>query len=267
MFDESPTDAYALRYGIPAPEGLPDLGRFLNHRSVRAFSDEPIAEATIQGLFCAAQSAATSSNLQLWSAVSVENPEARHEISMLCGDQAQIRQASWFFAFCADHYRLRRAAQKVGEDAKGLPYAEFMLVAAIDAALAAERMVSASESLGVGTCYIGALRNQPREVARLLNLPRGVFGLFGLCLGYPSEPMKAEIKPRLRPEAIWFREGYDHDVSVDEYDSRMSAFYESQGMKGDATWSMRSGRRADEHHMSGRETLRAYLAEQGFWVE
>jgi nitroreductase len=267
MFDEASADAYALRYGSIAPSALPDLGRFVNHRSVRAFSEEPVPEATVEGLFAAAQSAATSSNLQLWSAVSVQNSEARHEISMLCGDQNQIRQASWFFAFCADHYRLREAAKRVGEGAEGLPYAEFMLVAAIDAALAAERMVCAAESLGIGTCYIGALRNKPEEVSRVLNLPRGVFGLFGLCLGYPQSPMKAEIKPRLRSESIWFREHYDHAVSADEYDARMAAFYESQGMKGDATWSMRSGRRVDEHHMSGRETLREYLASQGFWVE
>gem|GEM_PF-5730844 len=44
----------------------------------------------------------------------------------------------------------------------------------------------------------------------------------------------------------------------------MRPFYERQGMKGDATWSMRSGRRVDGHHMTGREVLQPWLQRQGF---
>lgn len=263
MFTETPSQAWSFRYGDQA-SSLPDLGRFLNHRSVRQYSDEQIPEEVIAGLVAAAQSAATSSNLQLYSMVSVQNPDARQQIAKLCADQKQVHTCSWFFAFVADHFRLAQAAGNANQSPEGLDYLEFFTMAAIDAALAAERMVCAAESLGIGTCYIGALRNDPEGVCNLLGLPSQTYGLFGLCLGYPSEDAKAEIKPRLKQPALWFRETYHETPDIAEYNERMKQFYESQGMSGDVDWSMRSGRRVDGNHMSGRETMLEFVRQQGF---
>lgn len=263
MFDESSAAAWTDRYGSDAPN-LPDLGKFLNHRSVRRFKPEPIPEETLQALVAAAQSAATSSNLQLWSVVSVQDPERREQIAKLCADQKQVKHCAAYFCFIADHYRLRRAAEAHGENCEGLGHTEFFTMAVIDAALAAERMVCAAESVGLGICYIGALRNDAEGVKQFLNLPESTFGLFGLCIGWPAEPMTAKIKPRLRQDAIWFRETYNQNVSTEEYDERMREFYESEQMKSDATWSEKSGRRVDLDHMTGRETLLDWLKGQGF---
>lgn len=263
MFDETPAQAWDLRFGTAAPE-LPEMGKFLNHRSVRKFKDEPIPEDLMQGLIAAGQSAATSSNLQLWSAIAVRSPDRREEIAKLCADQHQVRGCAEFLCFFADHYRLRMAAAEVGEEAEGLEFAEFYTMATIDASLAAERIVCAAESVGLGICYIGALRNDPDGVKAFFDLPEGVFGLFGLCLGWPEEPMRSQIKPRLHPSSVYFEERYPKDVDVSEYDRRMTAFYESQKMKGDVNWSMRSGRRVDAHHMTGREGQLAWLQAHGF---
>lgn len=255
--------AWSERFGNVAPEGVAQLLPFLTHRSVRDYSDREVPESMVEGLIGAAQSAATSSNLQLWSVVSVQEFGTRAAIDKLCGNQRQVRNAPWFFAFMIDHYRLRSAAEQVGEPALGLDYNEFFTMAVIDASLAAERMVCAAEHVGLGICYIGALRNDPDGVKALLGLPDGVVGLFGLCLGWPSENNAAAIKPRLDTRSVWFREAYDTQVDVSEYDGRMSEFYASQNMKGDVTWSMRSGRRVDEHHLTGRERLKSFLFEQG----
>ncbi len=266
MFDETPAQAWQQRFGNPAPAGLPDLARFLNHRSVRKFKAEPVPEDTVRGLIGAAQSASTSSNLQLWSIVSIQDPERREAIAKLCDGQAQVRDASWFFAFIADHHRLIQAAVQSGQDPAGLDYEEFYIMALIDVALAAERFVCAAESLGLGVCYIGAMRNDPYGVQELLNLPDHVFSPFGLCLGWPEEPLTAHIKPKLSQDAVWFRETYHAEVDVSDYDERMRAFYESEGMKGDVTWSMRSGRRVNgsERSMTGREVLQSFVEKQGF---
>jgi nitroreductase len=266
MFDETPVEAWHQRFGTEPP-ALPDLAKFLNHRSVRKYKPDPINEDTLAGLVGAAQSAATSSNLQLWSVVSVMDPATREELTTMCENYRQIKDCAVFLAFVADHYRLRRAAEAVGERAEGLGHAEFYTMAVVDAALAAERLVCAAESLGIGICYIGALRNDPVGVRRVLDLPEGTFGVFGLCLGWPEEPLTAEIKPRLPQSSIWFREKYDHGVGVGDYDERMRAFYESQRMKGDVNWSMRSGRRVDLDHMTGREAQLEFLREQGFVLE
>jgi hypothetical protein len=137
-------------------------------------------------------------------------------------------------------------------------------MAVVDAALAAERMVCAAEAIGLGICYIGAIRNDPEFVSEALALPEGVFPVFGLCLGWPEEPVTAHIKPRLSQDAIWFREKYNREVDVSEYDGRMSAFYRSENMKGEVTWSMRSGRRVDNDHLTGREGQKAWLESRGF---
>lgn len=262
MFSESFVEAWRRRYGSDPPVLRDDIAGFLRHRSVRRYSAEPIDEATICSLVAAAQSSATSSNLQLWSMISVEEPERREAIAKLCADQEHVRNAAWFFAFLADHYRLRKAAREAGEKPEGLDYVEFFLMAVVDAALAAERMVCAAESLGIGICYIGALRNNPDGVRDLLGLPEGTFGIFGLCLGWPAANSQSEVKPKLSQNSIWFREEYDKNVSVEEYNSRMTPFYESQGMKGEFTWAARSGRRANQ--LTGREVLKQWLERQGF---
>lgn len=264
MFKESAELCWSIRYGSKPPRELPDLGLFCSHRSIRAFEGRPIEEPVRKALMMAAQSAATSSNLQLWSAVSIQEPERRRMIAEKCASQKQIVDCGWFIAFLADHHRISQAASQVGESASGLDYAEFYTMAVIDAALAAERLVCAAESLGLGICYIGALRNDLVGVSEMLSLPPKVAPLFGLCVGYPAQPMTAKIKPRLAQECVWFDEEYDPAAGVEDYDQRMSDFYSQEGMKGDVTWSMRSGRRVDDHHLTGREILKEFMESRGF---
>jgi nitroreductase len=265
-FDESFSEAWQLRYGSGISNEVPDLAPFLRHRSVRKYSDKPVPESLIAALMGCAQSASTSSNLQLWTVVSVQEPERRQKIAALCADQAQVHRAPWFLCFVADHYRIREAADQQGEQCEGLDYTEFMLMACMDAALASERMVCAAESLGLGACYIGALRNHVAEVSELLNLPSGAFGVFGLCLGYPSESETSGIKPRLGHEQVWHRETYNHEVNVADYDERMAEFYAAQQMSTSTTWTQKSARRLDGQHMTGREVLKEWLKRNGMGV-
>ncbi|MCU0730832.1 MAG: nitroreductase family protein [Hyphomonas sp.] len=263
MFNETPQEAWLLRYGSSAPDGLPDLGSFLNHRSVRHFTGEPISFATIRGLIAAAQSAATSSNLQLWTVISVQEPERRNRLAVLCANQSQIVEASWFLTFHAD---LSRLDQLVPAES-ALSTAEFYTMAVIDAALAAERLVCAAESLGIGICYIGALRNDVFGVREELALPPFVAPLFGLCLGYPDLSHEAEVKPRLAQEVVWHQETYRSGQDWSDYDERMVAFYQAQGMNPQVNWSMRSGRRGTKGSLTGREKLKPFLTDQGLDLE
>jgi nitroreductase len=259
--------AWVERFGGTPPTAAELLAPFYQHRSVRSYSDKPVSEDLVEGLVGAAQSAATSSNLQMWSIVSVQDPERRSAIAELCAGYKHVKSAPWFFAWLADHHRLRYAAGLVGEEAAGLGYTEFLIMAVIDAALAAERFVCAAESIGLGICYIGALRDHAAKVKELLGLPEGVFGIFGMCLGWPETPLDAHIKPRLPSGSVWFRERYDPAPEIESYNERMRDFYESEQMKGDVTWSMRSARRVDRHHLTGREVLKSWLESQGMGIE
>lgn len=265
MFHESPAEAWALRYGSSAPD-LGDLGALLNHRSVRKFSDEPIPEGTVAGLVAAAQSAATSSMLQTWSVVSVQDSERRLAIAKLCGGQRQIERAAWFFAWCLDLHRVKTLAERAGLSTEAVGLMEMFTVGAVDTALAAERFVVAAERLGLGTCYIGALRNHPEAVRDLLGLPAGTAGLFGLCLGVPSEEAKAAIKPRLGQDAVWHREQYNVSVDVSDFDARYLQFSLEQGMD-DVPWSRKMADRIQRENLSGREAWGDFLRSQGLAIE
>lgn len=263
MFQEGFGQAWEARYGQAPQETLDALTPFLRHRCIRKYSDQAVSEELISMLIACGQSAATSSSLQLYSIVSVQDPERRERITELCGNQRQVRSAPWFLGFFADHHRIRAEAERQGGGATAIDYEEFLLMACIDAALAAERMVCAAEMLGLGICYIGGLRNNPNGVQELLDLPDGVFGVFGLCIGFPHEASRAEIKPRLDQNVVWFRERYDRTVRPVDFDERMRDFYRRQRMDPDDTWSQRSTRRTSEGNLTGREVLKPWLAERG----
>jgi hypothetical protein len=140
-------------------------------------------------------------------------------------------------------------------------------VGVIDAALAAQNAVTAAESLGLGTVYIGAMRNRPEDVAAELQLPPRVVAVFGLCVGTPdpgSPPPSSRARPS--PSCCTRRPTPPRPAAgLAEYDSAMSAFYASQGMKVRGTWSNHSAKRIrDADSLSGRDRLVEALRKLGF---
>ncbi len=223
------------RYGpaaAPAIERINEtIGVLLDHRSVRAYLPDALDEGTLELLVAAAQSASTSSNLQTWSVVAVEDKERKARLAKLSGDQKHIDQAPLFLAWIADLSRLRNIAQREGLAGEGLDYFEAFLFSVIDAALAAQNAVTAAESLGLGTVYIGGLRNRPEEVAAELKLPPEAFAVFGLVVGRPNPGAAAAIKPRLAQDIVLHREQYhagSQSEAVARYDDTISAFYAAQ---------------------------------------
>jgi nitroreductase len=259
---ESLDEAYQQRYGQEAPSQRDSLLPFLQHRSIRRYTDETIKDDLWDLCKAAAQSAATSSNLQTWSAVEVAKGPTRDRLADLCGNQKQVSAAARFVVFLGDLHRLESFAKQHDIEATGLPTAEMFIVAVVDAALAAERMVCAAESQDLGICYIGGIRNHPREVAELLGLPRLTAPIFGLTFGYPA-PSGASIKPKLRQSEVFFEEKYGTPSSA-EYDARIAEFFKAQGMDASEPWSFKSAQRARIEGLSGRENLIDFLREQGF---
>ncbi len=263
--------ALARRYGAdavpPAGPWNETIAALLDHRSVRAYRPDVLPAGTLETLVAAAQSAATSSNLQTWSVVVVENRAVRAELAKLANGQAHIVQCPLFLVFVADLARNRRIGERGGASLGGLDYLETYLVAAIDAALAAQNAVVAAESLGLSTVYIGALRNDPARVADLLGLPAGTMGVFGLCVGNAAEGAAGEVKPRLPQQAVLFHDRYEAGGEADlvaAYDPRMEAFSRRNEMSA-ARWTTRVvARLADAAALSGRDKLAGILRGLGF---
>lgn len=244
------------------------LATLLDHRSVRAYRSEPLPANTLELLIAAAQSAPTSSNLQAWSVIAVEDEKRKHRLADLAGNQAHIRDCPLFLVWLADLSRLARVAAQRTIPHGGLDYTEMLLLAVIDATLAAQNAVVAAEAVGLGTVYIGGMRNHPLDVAAELELPPRVFPVFGLCVGWPDPSDPADVKPRLPQDAVLHRERYtveQQDEAVDRYNAVMAAFYDDQRMSGHRDWAHRSAQRVSgPQSLSGRDTLREALRQLGF---
>jgi nitroreductase len=264
-------DHLTARYGSasspPVGPWNETIDLLLSHRSVRGYRHDPLPGNTLETLVAAAQSAATSSNLQTWSIVSVTEPVTKSLMAKIAGNQGHIEQCPLFLVWLADLSRLARLAHEEGVAPEGLPYLETFLVAAIDAALAAQNAVIAAESLGLSTVYIGALRNDPEAVARQLALPAGAAAVFGLCVGYAAEGAVATVKPRLPQETVLHRERYSSDGEKqrrEAYDAALAAF-SRQNETAHYTWSERVKARIGKlSALNGRERLKPTLRRLGF---
>ncbi len=264
-------DALALRYGrasIPTAGPWNDvIGSLLDHRSVRGYKRDPLPAGTLETLVAAAQSAATSSNLQTWSVVAVNDPAKRAEFAKIANNQKHIEDCPLFLCWIADVSRLERLGQQEKVELENTPYLETFLVAAIDAALAAQNAVVAAESLGLSTVYIGAMRNNIVRVAELLELPPGAVCVFGLCIGHPLPNVTNAVKARLPQAAILHHDRYDasrEQTIRAAYDQELAAYSKTHEMSM-YTWTERVLSRVQNiKAMSGRHTLKEALNRLGF---
>lgn len=264
--------AVEQRYADPAAALDASLGAWnevlatqLAHRSVRRFTDRAVSDAELTALVAAAQSAPTSSNLQAWSVVAVRDPERKRRLAGFAGGQAFIDAAPLFLIWIADLSRARRIGDSAGATLEATDYLESTIIGFVDAALAAQNAVVAAESLGLGSVFVGAIRNDPDAVARELALPPHSVAAFGLAVGGPDPTENAGIKPRLPQSAVLHHETYDAeraDAALGAYDERLRAYNARHGLPGNWTERVRA-RLAGPASMAGRHTLRTTLERLG----
>ncbi|HMK90961.1 MAG TPA: NADPH-dependent oxidoreductase [Methylocystis sp.] len=256
------------RNDAPRPvEWNETLDIILRHRSHRAFLPEKLPEGALETIVAAAQSASTSSNLQVWSVVAVEDKDRKARLAELAGGQQHVRDCATFLIWLSDLARLENLARREGREAKALPYLELFLTGVVDAALAAQNAVTALESLGLGCVYIGAMRNHPEEVAKELDLPPNVFAVFGMAVGVPDPAVGTDVKPRLGQAAVLHREQYAWGEAqldaVDTLDVKFRDFQREQGLPEQGWIRQVLSRVRGPEAMSGRDRLREALAALG----
>ncbi len=250
------------------------IEQIFQHGSIRKYKAEPVPQSIIEKIISAAQRSSTSSNLQTYSVVAVMDKNRREELASLCGNQEHIGLAPVFLAWCADLNRLDRVCQMRGYE-QVTSYAENFIVSAVDAAIAMQTATIAAESLGLGMCYIGAIRNNPAEVIKILELPRLVFPISGMTLGWPAAA--ARYRPRLPLREVLHWEVYNResqDEALRQYDREMIAtgIYKGRQVQVPGSedeweelgWMEQSAKRASR---SIRVDLRSKLFDQGFGLE
>lgn len=195
----------------------------LSHSSCRSFLDKPVPEEVAEAIIKCAQRAPTSSYLQAYTIIRVEDKEKRKLLAEYAGGQEWVEKAGLVLLFCADLHRLEVMLDV--KDKNVLHNTELYTVAVTDAALASSRALVAAQAMGLGGVFVGGVRNETEKMAELFELPQMVFPMYVVCMGYPDKIPPQ--RPRMAAKMISAVDGYpditgpeqltDYEKEVSEY--------------------------------------------------
>lgn len=182
----------------------------LERVSIRRYEREEIPQESMDFIYDAIRNTPTSYNGQQYSVIDIDDQDLKLKLYELTG-QKQIKTCRRLLIFCSDYNKMSLLAKKKGVDMP--PFTDTMdgtIIGVIDASLAMMSAVVAAEACGLGCNCIGYLRTvDPKAVAELLKLPKGVFVVCGLALGIPRE--HPDLKPKQQHDLIFMPNAYARD--------------------------------------------------------
>lgn len=176
------------------------LSALAARKSVRVFTGEPVTAQERAAILQAAFAAPTAGNQQLYTILDITDPALRHTLAELCDHQPFIEQAALCLVFLADCHRWPRVYRAAGSQPRPAGAGDLLLAVA-DSCIAAQNAVTAAESLGIGSCYIGDVLENAEQMRQALCLPPLVVPAAMLVFGRPTQQQKKRPKPRRFDEA------------------------------------------------------------------
>lgn len=171
------------------------IQELMRRKSVRAFTKQPITAQIKRILFQAAMEAPTAGNQQLYTILDITDQTLKERLAETCDHQPFIAGAQMVLVFCADCQKWFDAYLAGGCEPRK-PLAGDLMLAVTDAAIAAQNMVTAAESLGIGSCYIGDIMENFEINRKLLHLPKYALPYSMVVFGKPTQQQKDRIKPK-----------------------------------------------------------------------
>ncbi len=208
----------------PELPGL-DLLRVMAKRgSQRTFSDKAVEPSLIELLCAIAFSSPTKSDLQQRDIVVVRDRDVRRALCDLLPENKLVSSAPELLFFCGNNRRQRQI-----QEWRGRPFPndhlDAFFNAAVDAAIALSAFMTAAEAVGLGCCAISTIRDRAEGVSSILGLPRYVFPVAGLAVGWPIHKDN-KISMRLPTQTTVHIDKF-HESSikqdVEHYDRRREA--------------------------------------------
>lgn len=199
----------------------------LAHRAIREFTTEPVPEEILQVLKQVVNRSATSVGMQSYSVIRVTDPEIRSRIARV-GNQDYINRIPEFWVFIVDCYRNAMIAREQGHALQSEGDMDRFFQGWTDATIAAQNLLNAVESLGLGGNFYGCILNDADAMVEILELPELTMPVVGLGFGYPNQdPM---LKPRMDMTLKMFDNGYarldDYLTAISDYDQEMKTYYD-----------------------------------------
>lgn len=180
-----------------------------DRRTIRKYSGKDVDRALLSRLLEEAERTPTMGNLQLYSVVVTRCSEKKALLAPAHFNQPMVEGAPVVLTFCADFRRTTRWAEE-RQASPGYDNALSFINAATDALLYCQTFCNLAESEGLGTCFLGTTVYMPQLIIDTLKLPRLVFPVATITLGWPDEsPQQTD---RLPLDAIVHEEEYtDYD--------------------------------------------------------
>lgn len=142
-------------------------------RSIRTYKDQPVEKEKMDKLIEAARLAPTAGNRQKFKLVIVnyEEKDLKKKLAVACNDQLFVGTASHIVAGISEpDYKWHQ----------------------VDTAIVLEHIVLEAVELGLGTCWIGAFKED--EVKKILKIPEDKKVVALLTIGYPAESPVSESR-------------------------------------------------------------------------
>ena len=144
-------------------------------RSIRAFKNRDVPAEIVEKLIDAARWAPSAGNIQPWEFIIVRKPKIKRRLVEAALDQVFIEEAPVVIVVCANEVRSSQGYGVRGET----------LYCIQDTAAAIQNIHLTAYSLGLGTCWVGAFREE--ETREILKIPYGIRPVAIIPVGYSAE--------------------------------------------------------------------------------
>ncbi len=182
---------------------------FSNRATVRNYQKKAIPEDLLDSILDRAMRAPTCGNMQLYSVIVTRDEERLKRLAKEHFNQPAATGADIILTICADFNRFTEWCE--ASDAKpGYDNFHSFMMAMTDALIFTQQIVTIAEIEGLGTCYLGTINYNAKQIAELLELPDLVVPVASISLGYPADSDCGQCE-RLPLKAVKHNETYRND--------------------------------------------------------
>lgn len=157
-----------------------------NRKSIRKYSHREVSEELLNRLLSEAERTPTMGNLQLYSVIVTRSKAIKEALAPAHFNQPMVVGAPVVLTICADFRRTTVWANNRNADPGYDNFLSF-INAATDALLYTQTFCNLAEEKGLGTCFLGTTVYQPQTIIDILDIPRLVFPVATITLGWPDE--------------------------------------------------------------------------------
>ena len=179
------------------------MKHILTRRSIRQYSGRDIEPKLLNRLLTEAARTQTMGNLQLYSVVVTRSVEGKAALAPAHFNQPMVTQAPVVLTICADFRRTSKWAE-CRKAKPGYDNALSFTNAATDALLYTQTFCNLAEDAGLGLCFLGTTIYMPLPIIEALKLPKLVFPVATLTVGWPAE--EPPLSDRLPLESRFYSE-------------------------------------------------------------